>query len=85
MVMVLVLQRGMEKAFTATTDTEKNAKKYSLLISLCVTGMIVPTTLFAQIMAAIRGFFGTAIVLAMVAVFVIWAWIISKVIRGGRH
>lgn len=96
MLLFLIFQRGLEKALLVTLDDndqnqnmwpsreseKKRMKKYSVIMSLAITAMMVPTKWFRMIDDVTAAVFGSVTFLLYAAVVLVVLWIGFRVLSG---
>lgn len=90
LLIAIIFQRGFERAlyytygddtpsaFPGKSEEKEKVRRYSLLMSLAVTGMIVPSPYFRIFQDYIAVLFGTLSYLFFGAIFAAFAWVLWK-------
>ncbi|WEL20017.1 hypothetical protein SVXNc_1025 [Candidatus Nanohalococcus occultus] len=94
LLLFLIFQRGLEKALMVTLDEDdsnpwnnvkqekKRLKKYSIVMALAITGMIVPTKFFQNLDTITAAVFGSITFLLYGAILMALLWVFYRVITG---
>lgn len=94
MLLFLIFQRGLEKALMVTLDEDENnplnnpkaekkrLKKYSIVMSLAITAMMVPTRWFRMLDDVTAAVFGGLTFLLYGAVVFVFLWMAFKLLSG---